>query len=158
MIATLYRIELRQKIVTFARSWLGTPFRDGARLKHVGVDCANLPAAVYFESGVLKTNPVFKPYSPQIYLHRRPDGTWDDTYLRTLLEIGAEVGMREIAERDAGPGDLALFQIAHSYTHGGIIESWPDSIIHPIRPHGVICSSTREGFVKFRKRKVFSIF
>jgi len=145
-------LDLRARIIDVARTWLNTPFIDCASLKGFGVDCAHFPAAVATEVGIFAGVEI-PSYSPQIYLHKRPDGTWDDTYEKIILRY-----TREIREAEVKPGDIVLYQVAHSYTHGGIIESWPDKIIHPIRPHGVIYSSANEGFVKYRKHRFFSIF
>jgi hypothetical protein len=139
---------LRARIVDVAKSWLNTPFVDNQGLKHCGVDCAYLLARVMEEAGICGRITI-PHYSPQIYLNR----LGDDTYIRLLSEHA-----REIEERDVKPGDFVLFKQAQSYTHGGIIERWPDSIIHPLRPHGVMCSAAWEGFLKLRPRKFFSVF
>lgn len=41
------------KLLTIARSWLGTPFQHQGRLKGVGVDCIGLVIEVYREAGLL---------------------------------------------------------------------------------------------------------
>ena len=138
----------REHIIEVAKSWMLTPFIDGQGLKKCGVDCAYFLARVAEESGA--TARIELPaYSPQVYLHRKGD----TTYLDLMKQYA-----REIAECEVKPADMVLYKVAASYTHGGIIISWPDSIIHPIRPHGVICSSANEGFVKFRDKKFFSVF
>jgi hypothetical protein len=140
--------ERRGQIIMIARSWLGTPFVDGQGLKGCGVDCAYLLARVHEEARMIA--PVEIPYySPQIYLHK----IGDDTYLNILLQYA-----REIQESEIKPADIVVYKQAKSFTHGGIIERWPDCIIHPIRPHGVICSSAKEGFLHGRERKFFTVF
>lgn len=140
--------EQRQKIVAVAKSWLGTPFVDNQGLKGCGVDCLYFLVRVYEEA--CNVGPIDIPYySPQIYLNN----LGDDSYLKGILDHA-----REISEIEARPGDLVLFKIAQSFAHGGIIERWPDSIIHPLRPHGVMCSAAWEGFVKHRQRRFFSLF
>jgi hypothetical protein len=139
---------LRARIVDVAKSWLGTPFVDNQGLKHCGVDCAYLLARVMEEAGICGRITI-PHYSPQIYLNR----LGDDTYIRLLSQCA-----REIEEREVKPGDFVLYKQAQSYTHGGIIERWPDSIIHPLRPHGVMCSAAWEGFLKLRAHKFFSVF
>jgi cell wall-associated NlpC family hydrolase len=141
-------IERRGQIIAITRTWLGTPFVDGQGLKRFGVDCAHLPALVAEEAGLV-AHIDLPYYSPQIYLHK----LGDDTYEKILLQY-----TREITEAEIKPGDIVVFKVAKSFTHGGIIESWPDKIIHPIHPHGVIYSSANEGFVARRARRFFSIF
>ncbi len=150
--STITESDKREQIIAMARSWLNTPFCDNAALKGHGVDCAFFLAQVAIEAGVVERIEI-PPYSPQIYLHKKPDGTWDDTYEKIIRQYA-----HEISEAQVKPGDMVLYKIAHSYTHGGIIESWPDKIIHPIRPHGVIYSSANEGFVQRREHRFFSVF
>src|SRR6266478_3451204 len=124
--------RLRQRIIEVARTWLNTPFVDGACLRGAGVDCAHLPAKIVEAVGIYKHVEI-PAYSPQIFMHRKQDGTWDDSYEKIIHQYA-----HEITETEVKPGDFVLFRVAHSYTHGGIIERWPEAIIHPIRPHGVI--------------------
>jgi hypothetical protein len=131
---------------------LNTPFVDGQGLQYHGVDCAYFLVRIAEGTGVVD-HIELPPYSPQVYLHKKPDGTWDDTYEKIILQY-----TREITEAEVKPGDMVLYKVAHSFTHGGIIESWPDKIIHPIQPHGVIYSSANEGFVKYRAHRFFSVF
>lgn len=138
----------RQKIVDAAKSWLGTPFVDNQGLKGHGVDCAYLLARVMEEAGICSRIEIER-YSPQIYLNK----LGDDTYIRLLSKYA-----REIWEAEVKPGDFVLYRQAQSFTHGGIIVSWPDAIIHPLRPHGVMYSAAWEGFLKHRPHKFFSVF
>jgi hypothetical protein len=140
--------ERRGQIIAIARSWLGTPFVDGQGLKRCGVDCAYLLARVHEEAGLVAKVEI-PYYSPQVYLHR----LGDDTYLKMLLEYA-----HEITEAEVKPADIVVYKQARSFTHGGIVESWPDKLIHPIRPHGVIYSSANEGFLQRREHRFFSIF
>lgn len=139
---------LRARIVEVARTWLNTPFVDGQGLKHHGVDCAYFLVRVAEEAGLVGRIEL-PAYSPQIYLHK----LGDDTYERIIRQYA-----REITESQVQAGDIVLYKVAKSYTHGGIIASWPDTVIHPIRPHGVVCSSANEGFVQGRAHRFFSAF
>lgn len=47
----------RQRVVTEARTWLGTPFHHQAALKGVGCDCAGLIRGVGEVSGAIKIDP-----------------------------------------------------------------------------------------------------
>jgi cell wall-associated NlpC family hydrolase len=144
--------EQRARIIAVAHTWFPTPFVDQQGLKGVGVDCAYLLARVAEESGIIDHVEI-PYYSPQCYLHKKPDGTWDHTYEQIILQYA-----HEITEDQVKPGDFVLYKQSHSYTHGGIIIQWPESIIHPIRPHGVIYSDAREGFLRGRKHRFFSVF
>lgn len=143
---------LRTRIVEVARTWLNTPFVDGQGLKGFGVDCAYFLVRVAEEAGIVARIEL-PAYSPQVYLHRKPDGSWDDTYEKIILQYTHEISVSQLL-----PGDMVLYKVANSFTHGAIIESWPDRILHPIRPHGVIYSSANEGFVQGRPHRFFSAF
>ena len=60
---------LRQAVVAEALSWLGTPYAHRQQLKSVGVDCAQLPLAVYAAAGVIGEADV-GAYAAQWHLHR----------------------------------------------------------------------------------------
>lgn len=131
---------------------INTPFIDCACLKGHGVDCAQLLPAIAIEAGIYKRIEL-PNYSPQVYMHKKADGSWDHTYEEIIRQYA-----HEIEECEVAPGDFVLYKQFHSFTHGGIIERWPDAVIHPIRPHGVIYSDAREGFLQGREKKFFSVF
>jgi cell wall-associated NlpC family hydrolase len=55
---------LRAMVVEEARSWAGTPFRHQARVKGVGVDCAQLVIAVGEAAGVMRIDPAaWRPWA-----------------------------------------------------------------------------------------------
>ena len=103
----------RAAILAAGRSWAGTPFHDGARLKGVGVDCAQFIAAIFVESGVL--GPFEVPvYSPQWFMHRDEERLVD-----FVLRHG-----HEIEEASAREGDLVLYKLGRAFAHAALIVSW----------------------------------
>ena len=143
----------RSKIVEVAKTWLGTPFHDCAGVKSCGVDCAYLPVRVVNEAKILDhVLPDPPVYSPQIMLHCQPDQR--EIYIETIKNH-----TREIKESEARQGDFVVYKVGRIFSHGGIIVSWPNYIIHPIRGRGVIGShGTEEGFLRRRARRFFSLF
>jgi NlpC/P60 family putative phage cell wall peptidase len=110
---------MRAAIVAEARSWLGTPYHHCARLKGVGVDCAQLPAAVYHAVGLI---PDLQPeYSPQWMMHRD-----EEQYLSWVHPHA-----REISRGDLLPGDLVMWKFGRTYSHSAIIIEKP-TIIHAV--------------------------
>jgi cell wall-associated NlpC family hydrolase len=107
----------RERVVECAKSWLGTRFHDRARCKGAGVDCAQLPAAVYEEAGLVGTVDL-GAYSPQWHMHRR-----EELYLQRLLDFAIEIPGPPL------PADMVLFRYGNTYSHGGIVMEWP-LIIH----------------------------
>ena len=113
--------EERQAVVDAARSWIGTPFHNCASVKgrSGGIDCANLLARAYEESGVCP--PIDTGvYPPAWFLHRD-----EERFVEFVLRYGVE-----IPEEDVGPGDTVLYRIGRCFAHGAIVVSWPGEIIH----------------------------
>jgi cell wall-associated NlpC family hydrolase len=116
----------RAAIVAEARSWRGTRYRHAGDIKHVGVDCSMLIVRVFVD---LKLVPPFdpRPYSPTWMLHRN-----EEEYLKQVFPRAIR-----IAAADVGPGDLVLFKVGRTYSHGGIVTiAKPLTIVHAYKPAG----------------------
>ena len=109
----------RARVIAAARSWIGTPFHHAAQVRGVGVDCVNLLAAAYEAAGVTGHVEIER-YTAQVMLHSRRESV-----IPYLLACG-----REIAEAEAGPGDVVLYKIGNNFSHAGVIVEWPTRIIH----------------------------
>lgn len=137
---------MRAAIVAEARSWERTPYHHHARVKGAGVDCAQLPAAVYEAVGLI---PHIEPaYSPDWMFHQDAEA-----YLEWVLPYA-----REIAREDAGPGDLAVFRFGRSYSHSVIITGLPMGI-HASGPARCVIpvDIDADADLSWRKRRFFSI-
>lgn len=99
--------EQRAAILEEARSWIGTPFHHRARVKGVGVDCAQLVIAVYAAVGLIDD---FQPadYPPDWHLHRD-----EERFLNYVVDRARQVDSPD-------PGDLILMQFGRCYSHGAI--------------------------------------
>lgn len=119
-------VDLRRvRIIEVAETFIGTPFHHAARLKGVGIDCANLLAEVYEEANI--TPHLELPFFvPDWMLHRT-----EERFLAYVLGTGA----REITV--PLPGDIALFKFGRCYSHGAIVTHWP-RVIHAIAPLGAV--------------------
>lgn len=64
---------MRRAVVAEALTWLRTPYHHAARIKGVGVDCAQFLIAVYAATGLIDD---FTPdrYPPDWHLHRTAGG------------------------------------------------------------------------------------
>lgn len=109
--------EQRARVVEIARSWLGTNYHHAARIKGVGVDCAQIIAAVYEEAGLVPKIAI-PPYPAQWHLNRG-----GQRYLETVLQYAHEI------EGPPQPGDVVLWQFGHTFSHGAIVVAWPQ-VIH----------------------------
>lgn len=116
--------ELRRAIVAEARTWEGTPWHHEARVKGVGVDCAQLLIAVFSAVGAI---PAFdtEHYPPDWHLHRS-----EQLFLKVLKQYADPI---EIPLS----GDIAMFNFARADAHGAIVLEWPE-IIHAYVRTGVV--------------------
>ena len=115
----------RVGVIAEARRWIGTPYHDCQRVRGAGVDCAQLPAAVYQAAGVIPEIPQFY-YSPQWHVHRT-----EERYLAMVMDHAREI------DANPSPGDFVLFKVANCHAHGAIITAWPH-IIHAVSGLGVV--------------------
>lgn len=110
-------LEQRARVAALAREWIGTPYRNNARLKGIGADCTFF-AVLYAELGLIPAQEI-PHYSPQFHLHRG-----EELYLQRVLEHAHEVA-------DPGVGDVALYKVGRVHSHGAIVvdPGWP-IIVH----------------------------
>ena len=112
-------MNLQDRIVTAARSWIGTPYRHQASLKGVGCDCLGLLRGVWRE--VMGREPELPPpYSPD----------WAEAGADTLV-AAARRYLVEIDRREIAPGDVLLFRWRDALPakHCAVTTS-PDGMIH----------------------------
>lgn len=129
-------LEQRRKVVAEAKEWLHTPYHPMARIKGIGADCAQFPAAIYEAAGLIPHIPL-EPYSHQWHLHQS-----DEVYLKMVLKFAWEI------EVPPQPGDFVLFRQGKTLAHGAIVIDWP-LVIHSVSAAGrgvVETDITREPF------------
>jgi cell wall-associated NlpC family hydrolase len=111
--------ETRAAIVAEALTWLDTPYHHHARIKGVGVDCAQLPAAIFQAVGLV---PDLQPeYSPQWMMHRD-----EERYLEWVRPY-----TREITREELLPGDFVMWKFGRAYSHSAIVIDAP-VVIHAV--------------------------
>lgn len=137
----------RQAIVAEALSWEATPYHHRARIKGIGVDCAQFPAAVYAAVGLV---PEINPeYSPEWFLHRD-----EEAYLAWVRPYARSITRDELA-----PGDFAIWKFGRTYSHGAIVID-PPIIIHAVIAGGAVIRADMERDEELRTRPAlyFSLF
>jgi len=135
----------RDGVVAEARSWIGTPFHHGARVKGAGVDCLMLLAEVYERAGVAcHIEPPF--YVPDWHLHRDAE-----RYMEGLLFYARPIDGSPLA------GDIALFRFGRTFSHGAIVVEWP-RLIHAYWAIGVVWGDAALYPLKGREVRFFSPF
>jgi len=128
---------LREAIAAEARTWLGTPYHHHGRIRGVGVDCAQILAAVYGAAGVVQPDLPLGDYPAQWHLHRS-----DELYLQHLQQLGAT----PLPDGQAPQlGDIGVWRFGRTFSHGGIVVDTAGPaplIVHAYLRRGVILSRT----------------
>lgn len=119
--------DIRAAIVAEARSWVGTPWHHGARVKGAGVDCAQLLIMTYAAVGLIQ-NYKPAPYPQDWHLHRV-----EPIFLNELLGHCAPVD-------EGKPGDIVMFKFGKQLAHGAILAQ-PGVVIHAWRTEGRVTLS-----------------
>ena len=150
-------MKTRLEAVAIARSFLGTPYVLGGRLKGAGVDCATLLGCYLIEIGAvgLELWDGLAHYRHDWFLHDA-----NERYLRGLVRFGfgaADSLCR--ADAQAQPGDVALFKVARSkvFNHGAIVTSWPRGV-HAAADGVHEITLTAHKLTAFRPMEVFDPF
>jgi cell wall-associated NlpC family hydrolase len=136
--------DQRAAVLAEARTWVGTPYHNHARIKGAGVDCAMLLLEVYAGAGVI---PTFDPgyYPAQFGQHR------DEELFRGFVEQHATATSYPL------PGDCVLFQFGRCYSHGGILID-DTTIIHAAMRERAVCfASLADTDLASRKPLFFTI-
>lgn len=137
--------EQRAAVAQEAMAWLGTPYHHHARIKGVGVDCAQILIAIYAGLGLA---PEIDPghYAHDWHLHQR-----EEVYIDWVLRAGGH-------EVDApGVGDIGLFRFGRTHSHSAI---WvgDGQMVHALLGSGVIVSGQYEAPLTGRPVRWFSLF
>ena len=141
--------EGRALVVAEAMSWLGTPYHHRAKLKGVGVDCAQLPLAVYARTGLIQDFDT-GDYPFDWHQHRQ-----EERYAGMVLTLA-----RELASIDqAGPGDIILWRYGRAFSHGALIIVLPQVIHASRKGDGVVLTEIdRDSELIGRPARYFSFW
>jgi cell wall-associated NlpC family hydrolase len=139
--------ETRAAIVAEAMTWAGTPYHHRARVKGVGADCAQFPAAVYEAVGLIP--PVAPTYPHDWHMHRDAE-----IYLDWIAALGA----RPIEPGAEQAGDFAVWRFGRTFSHGGIILA-RGRVIHAYVGVGVsVDDYDQHEELRTRPRRFFTVF
>lgn len=137
----------REDVVREALTWEKTPYHHHARIKGVGVDCAQLPAAVYEAVGLI---PHLSPeYSEQWMMSRD-----EELYLSYVFPHAREIQREEIR-----PGDFVIWKWGRTFSHGAIVIDPPVVLHAVISARAVIRANIDEQEeLKRRPARFFTVF
>lgn len=139
-------LEQRARVVEIARSWIGTPYHHHARLKGIGVDCAQLLCAVYEEAGAcghIDTG----HYAHDWHLHHSRE-----LFLETMESAGAFK-----VERELVAGDSMVFRYGRTFSHGSVYAG-DGQFVHAYLGMGVVLSRLDEVPLVGRPSQIWSFW
>lgn len=138
----------RERFVKTALTWVNVRYEDHGDTR-AGADCAGFLKGALVESQLLLDFPL-PFYHPQQWLHRDFE---DRTYLNIVLSIAYEITEPEVLS-----GDLVMYLLVKSWTHGGVVVSWPSFVLHSVKGRGVVgVHGSQEGFLIRRPRRFFRL-
>lgn len=98
----------RERIVAEAKTWEGTPYVPGAKIKGVGCDCGGIIYQLF--------GPEFGPFPPF------PNNTAPDWALHNNEERYLDFIMPYVYEVSTPlPGDISLFHLGQAYAHAAVL-------------------------------------
>lgn len=104
--------DIRSRILVEALTWLNTPYHHQARVKGIGVDCAQLVAGVA-ENVFDRLKPInIEVYSVEWHMHNREE---------KMCDIIESFGCSSKPLEDRIPGDILTFQFGRVQSHMGIL-------------------------------------
>lgn len=140
--------EFRKAIVDEAMEWINTPYKQCARIKGVGVNCAQFLFGVAQAAGAIPEDaPEPRWYTPQLATHSKEE---------RLIEYVKSYGATEVDKPQ--PGDIVLFKTGRSHGHAAIVVDWPGKIIHALPPSGVQMGHAYEGRLGSFSRRYFTMW
>jgi cell wall-associated NlpC family hydrolase len=136
----------REAVVTEALTWLGTPYHHHARIKGVGVDCAQLLCAVFEAVGLV----------PHIDAGFYPV----DWHLHHSDELFSNYLARYATQQPPGTapqlGDVFLWRFGRTFSHGSIYVG-DGVLVHSYIGRGVTLSRFTEDPLDGRPHQHWSI-
>lgn len=143
MMPSPQEIDQRATVVKEALAWCGTPYRHQADVKGAGCDCGMLLVRVFVDTGLAAPfDP--RPYANDWFLHQGAE-----RYLGFVLDRAAQVEKPLF-------GDVVVFRHGRTYSHGGIVVSWP-MIVHASGPVGfVVLEDVEKSDFAGKERRFYS--
>ncbi len=120
--------EQGKLIADAAKTWLGTPHVNNARVKGIGIDCGMLCYAATEDAGLIKRDSIkVRPYSNEWHLHHSEEFFLE--YIKTYCD--------PVDESELQPGDFLLYQFGRCISHAAIYIG--DGVVcHAVVSQGVV--------------------
>jgi NlpC/P60 family putative phage cell wall peptidase len=124
-------MDVAERVIEEARSWIGTPYRHQSSLRGVGCDCLGLVRGVWRDLYGGEPEQL-KPYSAD----------WAEAGREDALFFAARRHFVEKSKSQMAAGDVILFRWRprHAAKHLGILVS-EQAFIHAYEGHAVVISA-----------------
>lgn len=148
-------LDQRLAVVREARRWTGTPYHHHAAVLGAGVDCAQIILEAFVGAGIVERFTVDQ-YNHDWHLHRS-----EERYLEVVESYchrvdDSELPLEERPDFTAQPGDVLVFRVGRTYSHGAIVTKWP-RIIHSYFPSRMVEEVDLQGTpMAFKPMRVYS--
>lgn len=136
--------EARSAVVAEAMSWLHTPYHHHARLKRVGVDCAQILCAIFEACGLVDQIETGY-YATDWHLHRS-----EEVYEQWVARFSSRV-------QAPRPGDVALFKFGRCFSHGAVVVDG-GLLLHAYVQRGVVLNRIDEDPLHGRDVRYWSVW
>jgi cell wall-associated NlpC family hydrolase len=148
-----WEMASRERVVAEARTWIGTPYHLGGRVKGAGCDCYTFIAETMTVCEIIRgeTLPI---YAGDWWAHIS-----DEQYLRRLMRYATKVfeGVG-YGNTDVKPGNILAVRAAGTqsrvFNHGAIVTNWPKAI-HSVDEGVEECDVTSHHMWSFQPIRVF---
>lgn len=104
----------RVRAIIALMNYHGARYRHTGRTRVGGVDCATLLLCGFGDAGLVDGAAELPPYPRDFHQHRS-----EELYLNVIEKFAHRV------QRDAIPGDIALFKIGRVVSHSAVVLDWP---------------------------------
>lgn len=124
--------EARAAVVAEVRKWKRTPYHHNQAVLGAGVDCARLIIEAFVGAGLVDRFSAGS-YTHDWHLHRDDEKYLSvvESYLSRVDTV--ETPLNERPEWAARPGDVLVWRVGRTYSHGAIVTQWP-YIVHASFP------------------------
>jgi hypothetical protein len=138
-------MDKRNEIIAEARRWLGASWHHQACVPYIAADCGQILIDIYVKCELIE-RPVEVEYYPRDWaLHN------DEERYLNMVERYAHQVISPL------PGDLAVWKVGRTFSHGAIVVDWP-SIIHAHIQNGVILDDALQNELAGRAVRFYSVF
>ena len=137
-------IDKRNEIIAEAKCWLGAMWHHEACVPYLAADCGQILIDIYAKCGLIE-RPIVEAYPADWSLHRN-----EERYLAVVEQYAHQV-------EKPHPGDIAVWKVGRTFSHGAIVVDWP-TIIHADTVDGVVYADALSGRLSDRQVRFYSVF